>query len=448
MTVLKASQVKLSDPHLGLARLEVSPPGALETANELLQKNHESYHMYFRDVGGHNHIPHSVLSVLAMGGGPKQLKRAYDDSYGFQRPLPPVDQEIVQRLSDLNEFKARMFNLDQYTNFLVFFEREIESKGWKAVLQEYCFSRTALAEIMFSQLYEGLLHPIIHLGFGIEFGQDSIIAEGLAHAASHDPGNIDTFFNRSEQLAESGTVSSTPLVELYGQVRSNEKTRTSGRMQDGPFRLRDGPLARSMDEIVGIAAQFQIPRDGLELERYTAEMINCAAYSAGAAQKAGKVPKVDFFIMHNVTCSIFLSVLNKQSWISLDDRARLVEWKARLDLAWYAANGAAELRLESISGYEPTASKGMDWLALYSAVNEVHDDGHIAKFVRALKNGQDASKPFERGESAASFPIKGDLWLKIAQMGYDTTKDGHDNGDKWVWGSGFDLAWMKVPDLK
>lgn len=43
-----------------------------------LQRNHDSYHMYFRDVGGHNHIAHSVLSVLAMGGGPKELKRTYD----------------------------------------------------------------------------------------------------------------------------------------------------------------------------------------------------------------------------------------------------------------------------------------------------------------------------------------------------------------------------------
>lgn len=448
MTVLKASQVKLTPQRTGFARLDPSPAGTLEIANELLQRNHDSYHMYFRDVGGHNHIAHSVLSVLAMGGGPKELKRAYDDGYGYQRPLPALDLQVAQELHDPEKFRARMLNLDQYTNFLHFFESEIDAKGWQAVLQEYCFSRTPLAEAMFSQLYEGLLHPIIHLGFGIEFEQPSIVAEGLAHAASHDPGNIDTFFRRSEELALSGSVlPAKPLVKLYEEVRRNEKTRTAGRMQDGPFRLRDGPLARTMDEIVGIAAQFQIkPDDEDDLERATAEMINCAAYSAGAAQRVGKVPKVDFFIMHDVTCSIFLSVLVKQSWIKLEDRIRLVEWKARLDLAWYAANGAAELRLEDIARYEPTASKGMHWRALYKAVNEVHDDGHIAKFVRALKNGETVSAPFEQGDGADAFPIKGDLWLRIAQMGYDTTKDGHDNSDKWVWGAGFDLAWMKVPD--
>ena len=32
----------------------------------------------------------------------------------------------------------------------------------------------------------GFLHPIIHLGFGVEFKQPAIIAEALAEAAVHD----------------------------------------------------------------------------------------------------------------------------------------------------------------------------------------------------------------------------------------------------------------------
>lgn len=31
----------------------------------------------------------------------------------------------------------------------------------------------------------GLLHPIIHLGFGIEFNQPALVAEGLAQACLH-----------------------------------------------------------------------------------------------------------------------------------------------------------------------------------------------------------------------------------------------------------------------
>lgn len=223
MTATEASRVGLSPQHLGLARIAESPPGCIETANELLQKNHDEYHMYFRDLAGHNHIAHSVLSVLAMGGGPKELRRAYDDGEGIQRPLPPLDLAVVDTLGDPDKFRARMNQLPEYTNFLCFFEREVGAKGWREVVSEYCLSRTPLAEYMLAQLYEGLFHPILHLGFGVEFEQPSLVAEGLAHAASHDPGDIDIFFQRSEELARSGSVGPRPLVELYHEVHANAK---------------------------------------------------------------------------------------------------------------------------------------------------------------------------------------------------------------------------------
>lgn len=361
MATTKASRVHLSPDHLGLARIDENPSGSIELASELLQKNHDKYHMYFRDVAGHNHIPHSILTVLAMGGGPNELNRAYDDAEGLQRPLPPVDSQAVKELSDPDKFKARMLHLPEYANFLCFFEQEINIKGWKAVVHEFCFSGTPLAKSMLSQLYEGLYHPIIHLGFGIEFDQPSIVAEGLAHAATHDPGEIDIFFTRSEQLARSGSVPSKPLVELYDQIRANGKIRSAAWLRDGPLRGK-GVLARATDELVHVAAQFQISPD--DLERGTAEMISCAAYTS-AAQKPGKTRKIDFFYMHMVTCSISLDVLMQQPWIRTEDKLRLLEWKVRLDLVWYAANGAAEMRPQDVLEYEPTLSKGMNWRSMY-----------------------------------------------------------------------------------
>ncbi len=160
------------------------------------------------------------------------------------------------------------------------------------------------------------------------------MAEGLAHAASHDPSDIYNFFLRSEQLAQSGAVQAKPLIDLYSQIRANDTIRTASRLSDGAHRVRDGVLGRAMEEIAAVAAQFQIqtPVTQESLERAAAEMISCAAYTAGAAQKPGKARRIDFFIMHNVTCSLFLTVLIRQPWISMEDKARLVEWKARLDL--------------------------------------------------------------------------------------------------------------------
>nr|UIK22903.1 oxidoreductase PtaJ-like protein [Trichoderma rhododendri] len=450
MTATKASQVRLSPDHLGIARIDGTvAPGALQTANELLQKNHDEWHMYFQDIAGHNHIPHSLLTVLATGGGPEQLQRAYDDGEILQRPPPALARESIDELHDPQVFLARMVKIPEYSNFLVFFEQEIEAKGLKAVINEYCFTGTPVAEALFAQQFEGLYHPLIHLAFGVEFDQPSIVAEGLAQAASHHPGLIWTpFFRRSEELARSTSVQPKPLIELYQAVRANNKIRSAARLQDGPFRGQ-GMVQRASDELVPIAAQFQVTPE--TLERATAEVLSCSAFTA-AAQKPGKIPKVDFFYLHMVTSALSVAVLLKQDWISTENKARLLEWKGRIDLTWYAANGAPELRTEVVDEYAPTLSKGMGWAELYRAANEVHDDGHVIKFIRSMRNGEDVVKPFEQGSGAGDFPIQGDRWLKLAKLCYDGTANVIDEPNrllsrKWVFGAGFDPAWKDLPDF-
>jgi hypothetical protein len=390
-----------------------------------------------------------VLSVLALGGGPEEIQRAFDDGVAIQRPIPPLDTAVVQGLRDSATFGAHIGDLNQYTNYLAFFEQEIAANGWRKVLQEHVFSGTPNAERIFAQLYEGAHHPIIHLGFGVEFELPGIIAEGLAQAAVHDSANLEGFYRETEKLAASPGTPLKPLVALYDEVRATPKIRTAARLQEGPVRVRDGVLGRASSEIAGVAARWRIAHDEKALERAAAEMINVAAYSAGAAQRAGKTRRIDFFHMHNVNASIFFTALIRQPWITLADKVRLVERKARTDLVWYAASAAPELRPEYIGEYSPTHSAGVeagDWQRLYRLVNVAHDDGHLAKFVRALKNGENVSRVFETGEGAADFPVKGDAWFRLAQVAYDSTLNQAED-DKWIWGAGFDPLWAKVPAL-
>lgn len=439
---------RLPSENLGLARLGPNSPGCTEVANDLLAKNHEKWHMYFRNVAGHNHIPHAILSTLAMGGSPYDLRRAYDDGEAIQLPMPPLDPAVVDQLSNKETFRARMGVLEEYPNYLAFFEKDIEARGWQSVVKDYCFSRTPLADFMLAQLFEGLYHPIIHLGFGVEFQLGGLVAEGLAQTASHDPMYIDVFFAKAEALARSGTVARRPLLELYHEVRARDALRTAARLPDGPWKVRDGVLGRALDDMVAVAAQFQVRADDpRDLERATAEAISCAAWTCAAAHKPGRQRKIDFFLMHNVTSSLFLTVLNRQGWLAPADKARLVEWKVRLDLVWYAASAAPELRGEFAHEYAPTLSAGMGWSELYAGLNKHHDDGHVAKFVRAVRNGEEAARPFEAAGDVAGFPVTGGLWLKIAQLCYDTTVEHIDGQKKWVWGAGFDPMWEKIPEF-
>lgn len=376
---------------LGLARVGASPAGSRETVAQLLQRNHDKWHMCFRTVAGHNHISHALSSTFAMGGTPDELHRAYDDGEPIQKDRPPVNWKTVEEMSDASQFRERMMILDEYPNFLAFFQKEIAAHDgdWRAVVAKHCFSRTPLADLMLAQQFEGLYHPIIHTGFGIEFEMPSLVAEGLAQAASHDPMNIDVFLLRAEQLAKTRPGYHRSLIELYHECHANERIRTAARLSDGPWKVRDGVLGRAMDDIVEVAALFQVTPTPEGIQEAMVEMISCAAYSCAAAHQAGKERKIDFFLMHCVTSSIFFTILIRQSWITLADKARLLEWKARMDVVWYAACAAPKLCEYNLTGYQPTISKNMTWEQMYMALNRHHDDGHVAKFVRAIRNGEE-----------------------------------------------------------
>jgi len=440
-----ASQVQLSPEHLGICRGADDPVESLEVANQLLQRNHDEHHIFWRDNAGHNHTVHNVLTRLALGASPSELQLGFHVNLPGQRPKPGLDNQAVREMSDEGKFYERLGQSTQYTNFLVFFEKQIEEKGWRAVVNEYCFRRTRNADALLARLYDGAFHPIIHLGLGVEFEQPGIIAEALAQAATDNTVGIEVFFLKSEQEAlKSDPVSrSKTLAELIHEARANDAIRCAARWDDfGVKKMSDGVLGRAGREITNLAAQFRVKPEALE--RRTAEMINCCAYFAGAAQRPGKARKIDFFYMHDVTSSIFLTVLTRQPWIGIENKVRLVEWKSRMDLVWYATCGAAELRIEDARDYAGTSSADMDWTALFRAVNKMHDDGHVGKFVRALKNGEEVSKPFEHGEGAEAFPIKGETWLKVARMAYDSTVNLPPE-EKWVVFAGFDEAWENVP---
>jgi hypothetical protein len=264
--------------------------------------------------------------------------------------------------------------------------------------------------------------------------------------ACHNSDGIDRFFLECERIASAPTAPRRqPLAALLHDVRADDKIRHAAHPTDGPACVKDGVLGRAGPEMAALAAKYRIKPDSAGLRRATAEAISCAAYTAGAAQRSGKAPVIDFFYLHNVTSSIFLTVVGHQEWIDIADRARLVEWKARLDLVWYAASGAAALDREAVVGYVPGPSAGMGWPELYRAVLAQHDDGHLAKFVRALKHGQDvehdAGDVVDPDEARQLLPVRGDMWLRIAQMAYDTTLGKVEVLDKWIFGAGFDDRW-------
>ena len=82
----------------------------------------------------------------------------------------------------------------------------------------------------------------------------------------------------------------------------------------------------------------------------------------------------------------------------------------------YASRRSPEPLLDIIKNYRPKENppQGDDWETLFDRVKRHPDDGHAAKLVRALAHGQEVCKPYE---DSPRFRIKGDMWLKLGNMG-------------------------------
>ncbi|KAM3414892.1 hypothetical protein BST61_g10035 [Cercospora zeina] len=430
-----ANTVQLQSASQPQFSLEGIQQASTKKASELLQENHEKHHIFFNTDGFHNHIAHQLLTIWSLKASPEDIQGRYNTNKSYQRPSKKPQTTIVQELRDPKKFISYLGPQKYYNDFLEFFQEEFDKKGWQDVLQEYIFAGDERAETMMVRMYAGFLHPIIHLGFGIEFQQPAIIAEALAQACCHDSWIGKALVPAEEAAKQNGDDKS--IVELLNELRSNKKIFEAPTWSD-VNKIRDGLLVRSPHTLIDIISQVRVKPSDLDLK--TAEMTNAAILYTAGAQNPAKAIKFDFYFMHCVNASIFWPTFNRQTWLSEATKVRLLEWKIRLDLIMYASRKSPEIRLDDIREYVP--KKSSNWEEVFERACKFDDDGHASKLVRAVANGEKVSKPFE---GKKGFALEGEDWLKIGHMVIDSVET---QGDNWIRSAGFDEAWEQVPGRK
>ncbi|KAE8377941.1 hypothetical protein BDV26DRAFT_292672 [Aspergillus bertholletiae] len=419
-----ASVVSISPNIIGEFSMPHISPEAIATLNQLLQENHDRYHPFFNDKGFHNHIVHYLLSAVSLGATSENLSRAFTQERAIQRPQLPLNEDNLTRLADTNFFQSCLGREEFYRDFLIFFQHQISIYGYGPVVNRYVFSRTDLAEQMFTRLWASFLHPLIHLGYGIEFDQPAIVAEALAQIAVHQNEVATAMLGAEKASATSRGQKDTSMLHLLQQVREDDRIRNAACWGDGSW-IEDLPLTAAPEELWELAGQWRV--DASHLVERTAEMINTNGFFCGAAQAPPKEYKLDFFFIHNLNCSIFFPAFWRQDWLSLDNKVRLLEWKGRFDIISYAARGSPLLDAAEILDYHPKRP-GTGWEELFQRVNVFDDDSHVTKFLRGLAHGSLYCQSYDHPDC---FPMTTEMWLQVGHMAMDSTEKEPIPKNRW-----------------
>ncbi|KAK1760877.1 HypA protein [Echria macrotheca] len=443
-----AYKVHIVPEDTGLLKVKQTAEAA-KKAEELLQEDLEKHHVFFNEEGFHNHIPHHILALYGTGAPPSSLQRGYDGNTSYQRPAQPTHEAVVEDLISTWEHAQRYLGKEKYyPDFLRFFQREITTNGVQPTLLRYVFSGEPETQPVFTRLFSGLVHPLIQLMYGLEWNQPAIIASALAQTAVH--GNpMESFFVESETLSHSRSSSSPSekmphIVDLLQEIRSNRKLATAARMSDAN-KIRDGVLTRARDEMLSIAGRVRVSPENLDEK--TAEMFEaCLLVAAGAAVHPTKHPKFDFFLIHHVNVSPIFPTLNAHPWIPTQTKARLLEYKIRLDLADYAARGAPDFSPSKIASYTPRDENNRDQkpLDIIARLHDFDDDGHAIKLGRAALICHDLVST--KYPDAGWRRIEGeDVWTRLFHLIVDSVEGP---GPNWVRTCGLEEAWKDVPDAQ
>jgi Questin oxidase-like len=239
-----------------------------------------------------NHTVHHLLTLYALGASTTAIKSQYNDHKKSQRSLGTLNDDIVQRMHDPQQFQTYLGKEEHYHNFLEFWRQEIYLDGYEAVVLRYLFSGTDQANDLLTRCFagrfalpsilvqcdaytasEGFLHPLIHLGFALEYKQPAIIAEALAQAALHKA-YLAPFFLDAEKRADQSPealANTKSLHTLLDDIRANKKLMDAAHWEDDN-KIRDGVLVRAPQEIVDIASQWSVLPEDLDFRN--AEMVN------------------------------------------------------------------------------------------------------------------------------------------------------------------------------
>jgi len=149
------NKIQLSVKDTGIFDFTPQDEETAAKTSELLQKNHDEHHIFFNKSGMHNHVAHHLLSLYGLGAPASVIEAQYNRNASYQCPIEPAEESVVTDMSNYDHYKKCLGDEKYYHDFLLYFQREMEKKGWENVLNEYMFAGDEKADDMLVRMFGG-----------------------------------------------------------------------------------------------------------------------------------------------------------------------------------------------------------------------------------------------------------------------------------------------------
>ncbi|KAG0147796.1 hypothetical protein CROQUDRAFT_670371 [Cronartium quercuum f. sp. fusiforme G11] len=438
----------LSETNLAVLRFEpgissvLVHPGitaaSAQATGAALAENTKSFHCFFNDMHFHNHIAHHLLALYSLGASPSVIKAAFENEAPDQRPtLKPVEEILNE-----GNWTDHLGDDKYYPNYLSFFSSEVRRLGAFEAVKHYLFHQ--VKGDMLDRSLSGIYHPSLW-GYGLEFGVDAIVAEGLAIAAVHNTQLVGLRLSELIITANDdskGSKPETPKLDLSfqatvqklreGEVAGQERRPAAGLTAFERVSLEE-VCEKKSNELLHWTDQwiFSSNSEWSEIVEKTEELLWLVVAMYASSYQPGPSPRtLDFGLMHCVTSFIFLPtilrILDKGS-----QKTILISF-FRSVLALWIAQGRPPLNLAKELRPKETdveVDSKRNWQSIITSA-AMHPDEHTTKTIRTLVWASQTFGRAPKGVYSSGLPgsdeLDGSIFYQTAVKTLDKHEWNHD----------------------
>lgn len=273
--------------------------------SQLLRANHLFYATLYNDRRFHNHTPHILISAYFLGATPSTLYKIYENA---TEDLAKWEEDSPAEVTDedWHEFTGDK----QYERgFQDFFQEKVTdslSFDWRNVVREFLVTPDGPdnPKVMVQGMLAGLLHPLIHLGYAVEFDDWEVATEALTLCAVSKE-------NESFQLLDltpfdeqaTTTTHKSSALDILKEIRNDP---SYNGLYEHPSEGKIGDLVSQFPkQLSKYINQFSVGKTHEDLIANLKELLVASALILTCTHKDDKtsLPAYDFFLLHLLTAT-------------------------------------------------------------------------------------------------------------------------------------------------